>query len=232
MDGITSADSAFPEEAHVFRAPVSALRVESRLESNIGQACLQALIGRGSVPPRHLQAPGPDPRELDRIVAAGLAAPCHGRLPQFSVIAIPPEHRSQLGDVFVAGLRESEPDPAASRIERLREKAMHAPTLLLLVCHVFPALPEIPREEQIASAGAALGAIVTAADLLGYGAMAVSGEHIRSKAFREAFRLARHDLPLAFIAIGTASRRRKAGTGRRAPAEVLTTWLPDTAGSF
>lgn len=228
MEGVKSIDSAFPDEPHAIRAPAAPLSRESR----IGQACLEALIDRRSVPPRHLQAPGPDARELNRIVAAGLAAPCHGRLPQFSVIAIPPEDRSHLGEVFVAGLRESEPDPAAERIERLREKAMHAPTLLLLVCHVFPALPEIPREEQIASAGAALGAIVTAADLLGYGAMAVSGQHIRSKAFREAFRLARHDLPLAFIAIGTPSRRRNASNARRAPAEVLTTWRPDMTGSF
>jgi nitroreductase len=57
--------------------------------------------------------------------------------------------------------------------------------------------------EQLASAGAALGYALLAANLLGYGAMAVSGHKLRTRVLREAFGLGASEDLLCFVAIGT-----------------------------
>jgi nitroreductase len=55
--------------------------------------------------------------------------------------------------------------------------AFYAPVPLAVISRLQEN-DEVPKIEQRASAGAALGYAVLAADLLGYGAMAVSGRKI------------------------------------------------------
>jgi nitroreductase len=78
----------------------------------------------------------------------------------------------------------------------------------------------VPLIEQHASAGAALGYALLAADCLGYGAMAVSGEKLGTSAMREAFGLASDELLLCFIALGTAEKTK----GPRAVSARLRRW--------
>ena len=68
----------------------------------------------------------------------------------------------------------------------------------------------VPAIEQHASAGAALGYLLLAADLMGYGAMAVSGRRLRTTAMRNAFQLAENEELLSFIGLGTARKTRSA----------------------
>jgi hypothetical protein len=65
---------------------------------------------------------------------------------------------------------------------------------------------EVPEIEQRASAGAALGYVVLAADLRGYGAMAVSGRKVATQAMRHAFHLADNEELLCFVRIGTPTK--------------------------
>ena len=82
-------------------------------------------------------------------------------------------------------------DPAITDegIERTRERAHHAPVLLAVISRVQEN-EAVPRIEQRASAGAALGYLLLAADFLGDGAMAVSGHRVATEAMRRAFNLA------------------------------------------
>jgi nitroreductase len=187
----------------------------------VGEELLRRIVGRRSVPPRRLLAPGPSGDEIATIIEAACAAPDHKGLQPFRFEWIGLDERPALADAFEAAGRELDPVATPEALARERERAMHAPVLLALI--VREVRDEVPLIEQHASAGAALGYALLASECLGYGAMAVSGEKLRSSAMRQAFRLSAAELLLCFIAIGTPEKmkeRRDAPTGR------LRRWLP------
>jgi nitroreductase len=188
-----------------------------------GRLLLERIWARRSTPPRHLVAPGPSEDEIRQLVRAASRAPDHQRLKPFRFLVIDPDARETLADVFEAAERELDPSIGGEKLERAREKALHAPVLLAVISRL-QANDEVPEIEQRASAGAALGYAVLAADLLGYGAMAVSGRKIATQAMRRAFCLADNEELLCFVGIGTPAK------DKRAPPEpdpdLLQTWRP------
>jgi nitroreductase len=84
---------------------------------------------------------------------------------------------------------------------------------------------EVPEIEQRASAGAALGYVVLAADLLGYGAMAVSGRKVATAAMHRAFELADNEKLLCFVGIGTPAKVK--GDPPDPDPDLLQTWHPN-----
>ena len=186
-----------------------------------GLALLRRMWSRRSTAPRHLVAPGPSDDEIRMLVRAASRAPDHQRLKPFRFLVIPPDARGPLADVFEAAERELDPGIAGERLERAREKALHAPTLLAVISRVQEN-DEVPEIEQRASAGAALGYVVLGADLLGYGAMAVSGRKVATRAMRRAFRLAGNEELLCFVGNGTPGKSK--GAPPEPDPELLQTW--------
>lgn len=189
------------------------------------EALVARLADRHSTPPRRLVAPAPDDAEIEAILQAALAAPAHGGLRHFRVIRIADSARPALCDLFEAAERELDPAASEEAVERAREKATHAPLLLLFVMRAYDGHPDIPLVEQHASAGAALGTILQGAFLLGYGAMAVSGHKLGTQVFRTAFALEPHETALCFVAIGTPAGPART-RHREAPSSILTVWPP------
>ena len=202
--------------------------VENRLAFEVsrpdGIALLERMWARRSAPLRHLTAPGPTLDEIRMLVRAAARAPDHMRLGPFRFIVVEASQREALGDVFEAAERELDPAIAKEGIERARERAHHAPVVLAIVSRVQDN-EAVPVIEQRASAGAALGYILLAADLLGYGAMAVSGHKVATTAMRHAFALAENEDLLCFVGLGTPVK------GRGAPPEpdpgLLQIWHPE-----
>ena len=180
-----------------------------RRRSDEGMALLQRMWARRSTPPRHLMAPGPTDDEILMLVRAASRAPDHLNLKPFRFTVIRPHGRDALADVFEAAELELDPTTAGERLERAREKAHHAPVLLAVISRVQEN-DEVPEIEQRASAGAALGYVLLAADLLGYSAMAVSGRKLTTRAVRNAFCLADNEDLLCFVGIGTPGKSRGA----------------------
>jgi nitroreductase len=158
------------------------------------------------------------------MMRAASRAPDHQRLRPFRFLVIPPGARAALADLFEAAERELDPAVEDEELQRVRERAHHAPVLLTLVSRVgeHDAVPVI---EQRASAGAALGYTLLAADLLGYGAMAVSGRRLTTIAMRNAFRLAANEELLCFVGIGTAAKSR--GAPLEPDRTLLQVWSPE-----
>lgn len=169
-------------------------------------------------------ASGPSEDAIRIIVRAASRAPDHQRLKPFRFVSIGPQVRDSLADVFEAAERELDPGIGGEQLERAREKAHHAPMLLAVISRVQES-DEVPAIEQRASAGAALGYILLAADLLGYGAMAVSGRKVATKAMRRAFNLAGDEDLLCFVGIGTPAKAREAPPA--SDPDLLRTWHPD-----
>jgi nitroreductase len=177
--------------------------------SSEGIALMKRMWARRSTPPRHLMAPGPTAEEVRMMVRAASRAPDHMGLKPFRFVVIEPNDREALADVFVAAERELDSAITDEEVERARERAHHAPVLLGVISRVqkHDAVPEI---EQRASVGAALGYVLLSADLLGYGAMAVSGHKVATEAMRRAFNLADDEILLCFVGIGTPAKSRGA----------------------
>lgn len=189
------------------------------------------LAARHSTPPRRLVAPAPDEAALDQLLAATLSSPAHGGLRNFRIIRIAESARPALCDLFEAAEREWNPDATADSLARAREKAGHAPMLLLFIVRAYADHPDVPVIEQHASAGAALGSLLHAAQALGFGAMAVSGHKLATTTFRQAFALEAHEQALCFVALGTPAGPPRSRE-RPEPRSILSEWpqpglLPD-----
>jgi len=195
------------------------------LRDSVSRALVERLAARASVPPRRLQAPGPNPAEIDLITRAAIATPSHGGLRSFRLVVIEERQRPALSQLFRQAKLEECPGADEEDLQRAAGKAFHAPTLILLIARAFPDHPDIPLIEQHASAGAAMGAMLSATHLLGYGAMAVSGYMMASKVLRAAFGLAPYEQALCFIAIGTPEGPPRS-KHRPTPEEVSITWIP------
>lgn len=193
------------------------------LDIRLGEHMAAIMAMRASVPPRQLQAPGLSTRQLDLALAAALATPSHGGLRNFRFVLIADERRDTLADVFEAAKREEDPQTDQEDIARARDKAYHAPTLVLVIARIYADHPDIPAIEQVASAGVALGSLLHVVHAMGYGGMAVSGDKLRTKAFRTAFSLADHEEALTFVAIGTPTKSPR-DKHRPSIAETVSVW--------
>jgi nitroreductase len=161
------------------------------------------LLHRRSIAVRRIGAPGPSQDELRLILSAALAAPDHGALRPWRLIACSPESRAHLADLFVAAKLELNPAAAEVEITREREKALRPPVLVALVAAPRPGVASIPEAEQIASAGAALQSILLAAHGLGYGAIVLSGSRCAAENVRAGMGVRAGEIILGFISIGT-----------------------------
>ena len=87
----------------------------------------QVVIER--VSPLRLADPGPDAQGLERIIAAGLRAPDHGRLRPWRFLVIRGEARRRFGELLAESLRRRTPDAAATLLDAERAKALRAPII-------------------------------------------------------------------------------------------------------
>jgi nitroreductase len=166
---------------------------------------LSAVLARRSVSPKRLCGPGPTRDQLDSIIDAGLRAPDHAGLRPWRVIEFPSDTREALADLFEAEKRARDPVATGDDFARAREHATHAPVVLAFI--VRPERhPLVPRHEQWLSAGAALGNVLMAAHLLGFGAIMLSGERCQDAALREALGVRADEVLAGFLSIGVIAR--------------------------
>jgi nitroreductase len=164
---------------------------------------LTVLMSRHSVAPAFLAEPAPDDAALERILAAGAAAPDHGRLRPWRFIVIRGAARARLGEVFAEALRRRTPDAPEPALAQERERPLRAPLVLAVAAKVAKDHPKIPEIEQILSAGAAAQNILLAAHALGYGAKWLTGANAYDDHVKQALGLAPDDRLISFIYLGT-----------------------------
>jgi nitroreductase len=127
---------------------------------------LDFLLSRRSGSAKAMKGPGPSASELDRILAAGVRVPDHGKLAPWRFIVFEGEGRRRMGEILasvIAGERDVSPERVAQESERF----MRAPVVVGVVSRVREHIP-IPMWEQQLSAGAVCMNIVIAAHAAGY----------------------------------------------------------------
>ena len=175
----------------------------------------------GRVSPLRVCDPGPDAQSLDRILAAGLRAPDHGRLRPWRFFVIHDDARRRFGDLLAESLRRRTPEAAETALEAERAKALRAPVIVVVA--VTPRdTQRIPAVEQVLSAGAAAQNMLIAAHALGYGAFWRTGAAAYDPALAAALGLAGEDSIAGFIYIGDIVAPGKAKVAD--PAGVVEEW--------
>ena len=173
------------------------------------------------VSPLRLADPGPDAEGLDRILAAGLRAPDHGRLRPWQFFVIRGEARRRFGDLLAESLRRRTLDAAETSLEAERAKALRAPVIVVVA--ITPRdTQRIPAVEQVLSAGAAAENMLIAAHALGYGAFWRTGAAAYDRVLAAALGLAGEDSIAGFIYIGDIAVPGKAKDPD--PAGVVKEW--------
>ncbi len=169
-----------------------------------------------------LEAPGPSAEDLDRIFASAVRAPDHGRLRPWQFVVIGPDQRGRFGDLMADCLRRRDPAALDIDLQRERDKAFRAPTIVVVAAKVKRG-HKIPEIEQIASASAAAQTIMLAAPALGFGAVWKTGAPAYDPTVKTALGLAPDDDIIGFLYIGT----RAGGSSpipRPEPKDFVTAW--------
>ena len=113
-------------------------------------AGLMFLNGRRSVPARQLEAPAPDAAVLERMLAAAVRVPDHGKRVPWRFVRIAGDARATLGEALVARALERDPDAGAAVLDKDRNR-FHAPLAIAVVAQLGPD-EKIPEAERFASA--------------------------------------------------------------------------------
>jgi len=190
---------------------------------NDRSSLLSLLETRRSGRPRDLAAPGPTPRELDRILAIAMRSPDHGKLHPWRFVHVPQDRRAHFAALLQAAYRIDNPDPGRLEIEAHERFAHQAPELVVALSCPTEA-HKIPVWEQQLSCGAACMNLVLAAHASGYVAGWVTGWAAYSPAVLAAFG-APPERIAGFIFLGTPGIELEERL-RPEPGEVVSQWAP------
>jgi nitroreductase len=186
---------------------------------------LSAVLGRASVPPRHLHAPGPGPQALSLAVSAALRAPDHGGLKPWRFVCIEGEARASFGDLLAERMLARDPGTPEARLDLERAKPLRAPLLVAAGAALRHDHPKIPAWEQQATAAAGIMNFLNALDAQGFGCCWLSSPALQDAVVKQALGFAPDDALLGWIYVGTPDADRPRPL-RPAPEGYLRQWTP------
>lgn len=141
---------------------------------NDRSSALALLETRRSARPRDLVEPGPNKEELERILTIAARVPDHAQLVPFRFVAIAPDGRGALRDLFCAALARSDPGAAEAKVAKAIANARAAPCLVVLISRPVHD-HKVPVFEQELSCGAAGMNLLHAATALGFAGGWITG---------------------------------------------------------
>lgn len=181
---------------------------------------LAALLGRHSIGPRWMVAPGPTPAQLELAVQAALRAPNHGRLRPWRVLVVGEARRPALAALFEQFARDS--GKREEEVTTERERAWNGPTLVAWVARIDESVAKVPPHEQWICLGGAMSNFMNALHFMGFGAKILSGRKCQHPALVQAF-CGEGEALVGFVCIGTPTRGLEPREADEA-APLLTDW--------
>jgi nitroreductase len=190
---------------------------------------LTAIMSRTSVPPLKMGSPGPDQATLDAILAAGAAAPDHGRISPFRFLVVTGEARRTLGELFVEAALAANPDTTEADLDKQRRNPQRAAAVIVVITHVRADHPKIPAVEQLAAGAAAMQNMLLAAHAKGFAAKWVTGKNAYDPVVRAGLGCAGDDVITGFLFIGSYEAEHQASP-KADPARLTRYWTGPEAG--
>jgi nitroreductase len=165
---------------------------------------LSLLATRRSGKPREMVAPGPNPEQIDAMLALATRTPDHGKLAPWRFVVVPDDRRSAFNAMLVDAYRAEKPDAGRLELEAMATFGVPAPALVVVLSSPRPD-SHIPLWEQQMSAGAATMNLLHAAHAMGFVASWITGWPSMSPAVRDAFGSDPERI-VGFVFLGTPGR--------------------------
>jgi len=165
-------------------------------------SALHALDARRSVPAKQLDAPGPDPATLLRMLASAVRVPDHGKLVPYRFLRITGDARHSLGAFLAERALQRDPQVSPAQLDKDRQRFSHAPVIITVIASPRPN-PKVPEAEQLMTAGCVCFALLQAAQALGFGAQWLTAWMAFDPAVHAHLGLAEGEQIAGFIHIGT-----------------------------
>ncbi|GAA5213149.1 NAD(P)H nitroreductase [Corallincola platygyrae] len=162
---------------------------------------IDLLINRCSQP--QLKAPAPQGQALENIFQAALRVPDHGRLQPWRYLVVEGEGLTRLGKIF-ADVSAAEGAPE-DKVARAAKMPLRAPMIIVGIASPKEH-PNVPRSEQVISAGCAMMAMQQAAYAQDFGGMWRSGALSHHPKVLEALGLESHEEIVGFLYLGTTAQ--------------------------
>lgn len=115
------------------------------------------------------------------------------------------------------------PDTPADKLERIADKPLRSPLIIVVIATITPDHPKTPEVEQILSAGAATQQIMLAANAMGFGSIWLTGPNATHPHVRSALGVSGHDEIVGFVYLGSPSIK-PPSPKRPVLSEHFTTW--------
>ena len=199
----------------------------SRIDPNFlpeTEKALAALDIRRSVPAKQLTEPGPDERQLERMLRSAVRVPDHGKRVPFRFLSIRGDARHALVERLAACGLERDPDAGEAAVEKDRGRFSHAPLIVVVIARLGPD-EKIPEQERLLTAGCVCFALLQAAQALGFGAVWLTGWPAYDPQVADWFGLGADERVAGFIHIGTP-KLDVPERERPDPLALLSAWTP------
>ena len=188
---------------------------------------LSFLAERRSVLARNMSGPGPDRAMLEMLLSIAMRVPDHGKLNPWRLVVVQDDDRIELGDIAARELAAVNAE--LEEVEAARAQFLRAPCIVaVLACP--RAHPNIPRSEQLYSAGAVCMMLVTAARAAGFAAQWLTGAAAYNGEVLSRLGGGVDDEIAGFIYLGSCAEK---PTERARPnfADIACFGLPDTSST-
>ena len=166
---------------------------------------IDLLLTRRSVVAKDMGEPGPDAATLEKILAAGIRVPDHGKLGPWRIQVLHKPGQAALGEVLATIFAAEHPEAEERQVELERQRPQRAPVLLAVTARVDPHHPKIPLMEQQLSGGALCQNILVAAHASGFVAQWLTEWPSYHPAVRQALGHSPDTEISGFIYIGTST---------------------------
>lgn len=170
---------------------------------------LTAIRTRRSLP--KLGLPVPTPAHLAVAFDAAACAPDHRLLRPWRYLVIEGEGLSQLGEVFVAAVAESDAARAEAEGERFRQMPQRAPMIIVAILSRQDH-PGVPEWEQWLSLGASVQNLLLALHAQGFAGMWRTGDMATHRSVCAALGLAANEHIGGLLYVGSAQADKAAPT--------------------
>jgi len=160
---------------------------------------LKTLLSRKSH--NKLTTPAPTEEQVRIMMQAALRAPDHAQLKPWCYRIFTGESLKKLSDHFVTASLTENPELSAEKIERIRNKPLRAPMVIVASVKVVEHR-KVPEVEQILSAGASVQNLMMAAHFLQIGAIWRTGDLAFNRKLMDLIGLEANESIVGFIYLG------------------------------
>ena len=151
----------------------------------------------------HLVAPGPDKKQLDLILNAGMRAPDHGGLTPWHFLIVEGSGLARMSEILVNAATAKNFDQ--TKLAKVKNMPFRAP-MIIVVSTRYQTHPKVPQQEQLLAAGCCVHAMQLAGFSLGLGGVWRTGEFSYDDQVKQQLGINSNEEIVGFLYLGTKAK--------------------------